>query len=60
MIKEENPQAKTDHLYGRKKDRKGVVVSTPAASAAADSTRHHRIGKSNNMESMIHKCKPKK
>ncbi len=58
--KEENPQAKVDHLFGRHETREGIVVSTPAASEMADATRHHRINKGNKTESMIHRCKPKK
>lgn len=57
--KEKDSQARTDHLYGRHKTRKGIVVSTPAASEMADATRHHRTGKSSKMEGMIHRCKPK-
>jgi len=54
--KEENPQRKTKDLYGRHKTRKGIVVSTPAASEAADATRHHRINKGNQTEGIIHRC----
>ncbi len=54
--KEKNAQRTTRELYGRHKDRKGIVVSTPAASEAADATRHHRINKGNQTEGMIHKC----
>lgn len=56
--KEEDSQTRTDHLYGRHKTRKGIVVSTPAASEMADATRHHRMHKGNQTEDMIHRCKP--
>lgn len=56
--KENNPQARADHLFGRHKTRKGIVVSTPAASQMADATRHHRMNKGNQTEDMIHRCKP--
>lgn len=54
--KEENAQRTTKELYGRHKTRKGIVVSTPAASEAADATRHHRINKGNQTEGIIHRC----
>lgn len=54
--KEVNPQRQTKDLYARHKTRKGIVVSTPAASEAADQTRHHRINKGTQTEGVIHRC----
>ena len=53
------PQGNVNDLMA-KNEKYGVTVMTPAASQMGDATRHHRIGKSKKMESMIHQCKPPK